>query len=155
MYVGVTCLGGKSIVCSLVCSSWFVYISSFYNKVNASSSQDLYNYMWGTYSSVGTGLFASLHTECIACWIFCLPIKISLNPSPPEFCPRRKTSMHLLAPMSSLFCLGSVKGKARRQQDERLQYLFILLKFLISHSPSLQLECSQEGLQSGRAAFLY
>lgn len=63
--------------------------------------------------------------------------------------------MHLLAPMSSLFWLGSVKGKARRQQDERLQYLFILLKFLISHSPSLQLECSQEGLQSGRAAFLY
>lgn len=156
MYVGVTCLGGRSVVCSLVSSSWFVCIFSFHSKVDASNSQDLYNYMQGTsHPLMGTVSFAGLHTECIACWILCLPLQISLNPSPPNFCPRRLTSMDLLAPMSSLFWLGSAKRKTRRQSEgsrmrERLQYLYLLPNFPTPYSPPYQLDCAQEG-----AAFLY
>lgn len=118
MYVGVACLGGRSIVCSLVFSSWFVYISSFYNKVDASSSktciitcEELFIPRW-TLAYLLVYIQNVLHAE-----YFVYPSRCPLILST-WFCPRRPTTMDLLAPRSSLFWLGSVRGKARRQQDD-------------------------------------
>lgn len=150
MHVGVACLGGRFIVCSLVFSSWFVYISSFYNKVDASSSKtciitcEELLIPWWTLAYLLVYIQNVLHAEyfvyssrcplILSTWFLLQETSLYGSPSSPVF--------------SLLIRFSQREGKETAGWE-------IAVFVHPSQIPHIPFPFPSAGLRSGRAAFLY